>query len=80
MVQDAVIRNLQVLAESTRRLSDSLKDGRPELDWRGIAGFRNVVVHGYLGVDLPAIWRIVERDISPLDSAIRAMLEALGVE
>jgi uncharacterized protein with HEPN domain len=80
MVQDAVIRNLQILAESTQRLSASLKDQWPALDWGSIAGFRNVVVHGYLGVDLAQIWRIVERDISPLDTAIRAMLDTLGVE
>lgn len=47
MVQDAVVRNLQTLAESTRRLSDTAKQKKPEVDWRAIAGFRNVVVHDY---------------------------------
>lgn len=48
--QDAVLRNLQVLAESAQRLSDSLKAQHPKAPWRDIAGFRNVLVHEYLGV------------------------------
>lgn len=49
MIQDAVLRNLQVIAESTKRLSDPLKAGHPQFDWRGIAGFRNFLVHDYMG-------------------------------
>ena len=56
MVQDAVTRNLQVLAESTRRLSDGLKARRSEVDWRAIGAFRNVIVHDYLGLDIPQVW------------------------
>ncbi|WP_418219888.1 DUF86 domain-containing protein [Candidatus Thiodictyon syntrophicum] len=51
LVQDAVVRNLQTLAESTQRLSDSLKTAEPGVPWRAIAGFRNVLTHGYLGPD-----------------------------
>jgi len=46
--QDAVMRNLQILAESTQRLSHSLRELHPEFDWRSISGFRNVAVHEYL--------------------------------
>jgi uncharacterized protein with HEPN domain len=49
MVQDAVIRNLQTLAESTQRISNSLKITHPEVEWRRISRFRNVVVHNYPG-------------------------------
>lgn len=62
MLQDAIVRNLQTLSESTQRLSDKTKQGKPKVDWRAIAGFRNVVVHDYLGVDLERIWHIVESD------------------
>jgi uncharacterized protein with HEPN domain len=77
MVQDAVVRNLQVLAESTRRLSDAFKERRPEVDWRAIGAFRNVVVHDYLGLDIPQIWTIIERDVPPLKRAIEAALQEL---
>jgi uncharacterized protein with HEPN domain len=50
--QDAVLRNLHTLSESTLHLSQTLKDSNPEVDWRGISGFRNILVHDYLGVNL----------------------------
>ncbi len=50
--QDAVLRTLQILAESTQRLSDLLKDKHQEVDWRGISAFRNVAVYGYLSIDV----------------------------
>jgi uncharacterized protein with HEPN domain len=49
LVQDAVLRRLQIMAESTQRLSDEMKQQAPDVDWRGLAGFRNVLVHDYLG-------------------------------
>jgi len=60
--QDAVLRNLQVLSESIQRLSAGLKATHPEVDWRGISGFRNVLVHDYLGINLIRVWEIVEDD------------------
>jgi uncharacterized protein with HEPN domain len=74
LVQDAVLRNLQTLAESTQRLSEEMKGSRPEIDWFKIAGFRNVLVHDYLGVDVETIWNIVERELPVLKDAVRAMM------
>ncbi|MDH5776237.1 MAG: DUF86 domain-containing protein [Nitrospirota bacterium] len=55
-LQDAVLRNLQVLAESTQHLSERVKATQPNIDWPEIGAFRNVLVHDYLGIDLDAIW------------------------
>lgn len=55
LVQDAVVRNLQILVESTQRLIQTLKDTEQSVPWKAIAGFRNVLVHGYLGIDLEAV-------------------------
>ena len=74
-LQDAVLRNLQTMSESTQRLSDPTKASRLEIDWQRIVAFRNVLVHGYLGVDLERIWEIVQRDVPDLKRAITAMLE-----
>jgi uncharacterized protein with HEPN domain len=60
LVQDAVVRNLEVMAESTQRLSDEIKKKHPEVDWRGLAGLRNVLAHGYLGLDTQKIWELIE--------------------
>lgn len=78
MIQDAVIRNLQTLAESSQRLSSEIKDTEPQLPWRELAGFRNVIVHGYLGVDLGAIWLVVEQDLPALSEAVNRMTNELG--
>ena len=74
LIQDAVLRNLQVLAESTQRLSDSLKSAQAEVNWRAISGFRNVLVHDYLGVDLERVWQIVENDLPGLKKHVHAMV------
>ncbi|MCH8225172.1 MAG: DUF86 domain-containing protein [Chloroflexi bacterium] len=75
--QDAVIRNLQVLAESTQRISEYTKTRHPEVPWHEIAGFRNVVVHRYLGIDLQQIWIIVEQNLAGLQGQVEAMLQNL---
>jgi uncharacterized protein with HEPN domain len=75
--QDAVMRNLQIMAESTQRLSDELKATYPRVPWQAIAGFRNVLVHDYLGIDLDIVWDVVSRDVPHLKQAILVMLASL---
>jgi len=75
--QDAVLRNLQVMAESTSRLSRDLKAKHPEVNWRTLVAFRNVMVHDYLGIDLTQIWDIVERDVPELKRQVEAILREL---
>lgn len=77
-VQDAVLRNLQTLAESTQRLSSAIKSTEPEIPWRQIAGFRNVVVHDYLGLDLEEILVVIERDLPVLREAIDRMMQSVS--
>ena len=76
--QDAVLRNLHTLSESTQRLSKTLKEAHPEIDWRGLSGFRNVLVHDYLGINLVRVWELVERDIPALKRGMEAILNDLG--
>ncbi len=73
LVQDAVVRNLQTLSESSRRLSDEVKNTRSHIDWRAIAGFRNVLVHDCMGLDLETIWLVIENDLPALKDALNAM-------
>ncbi|MCY4377635.1 MAG: DUF86 domain-containing protein [Spirochaetaceae bacterium] len=74
LVQDAVLRNLQTIAESTQRLSNGLRATEPEVPWRAIAGFRNVLAHDYLEIDLEAVWSVVEQDLSTLAAAVDRMV------
>ncbi|MBC7604229.1 MAG: DUF86 domain-containing protein [Ramlibacter sp.] len=75
LVQDAVIRNLQTLTESSQRLSEGIKASEPHVPWRELSGFRNVIVHGYLGIDLAAVWLVVDQDLPPLAAALARMID-----
>ena len=75
VLQDAVLRNLQTMSESTQHLSDALKAAHPEIEWARIAAFRNVLVHNYLGIDIDRVWEITQRDVPELKRAILTMLQ-----
>ncbi|KAF5084101.1 HepT-like ribonuclease domain-containing protein [Methanoculleus horonobensis] len=75
MIQDAVLRNLQILAESTQRLDEDLKASHPEIDWHGISGFRNILAHQYLSVNPLRIWNVIEQHLPLLLEAVTRMLE-----
>lgn len=73
LIQDGVVRNLQVLAESSQRLSEEAKAAEAQIPWRAIAGFRNILVHQYLGLDMDAIWNVVEKELPPLRAALERL-------
>lgn len=69
LVQGAFLWRLQTMAESATQLSDDIKSRHAEIDWRGIRGFRNIMVHGYVDVlDLDLTWAFVEREVDALGS------------
>jgi len=76
--QDAVLRNLHTLSESTQRISEALKGKHNEIDWRAVSAFRNVIVHDYLGVDLKEIWDVVEHDLPTLKHLVTRILQELN--
>jgi|GEM_PF-1097762 len=59
LIQDGVIRNFEVIGEATKRLTPALTQLRPELPWRRVAGFRDMLIHRYRSVDLEAVWNAV---------------------
>ncbi|WOB70094.1 HepT-like ribonuclease domain-containing protein [Microcystis aeruginosa] len=79
MISDAIIRRLQTLAESTQQLSEELKANIPDVDWRNISGFRNILVHDYLGgIDLNTVWDVVENYLDNLREQILRHLESVN--
>lgn len=68
--QSAVLRELQTLPESTQRLSEEFQEKHPEVPWQNIAGFRNILVHGYLGIKMERVWEIIQKDLPLLESAL----------
>ena len=76
--QDAVLRNLHTMSESTQRLSSELKAKHPEVDWRSIGAFRNVLVHDYLGINMSRVWNIVETVLPDFKRTVETILEEMG--
>lgn len=77
MVQDAVLRNLEVIGEAAKRLDDAYRAAHPEIPWRALAGLRDVLIHQYEGVDLERVWAIVDGELPGLRAAITALLPPL---
>jgi len=80
MIQDAVVRNFEIIGEATKRLSTDLKQAYPQIQWQQIAGFRDVLIHDYVRVDLDEVWGIIERDLSVLKETIQRILREAGDE
>lgn len=76
ILYDAALRNLQTLSESTQHLPDDLKATWPDIPWRDISGFRNILVHNYLGeIDSQTVSAVIDRHLNALETSVRAMLE-----
>lgn len=71
----AALYYLQTMAETTQRLSDTLKAAHPEVDWIAINGFRNRLAHGYLSVDMDVVWSVIENYLPDLKQATISMLK-----
>ncbi len=80
MVQDAVIRNFEILSEATKRISAEFRLVYPNVPWRDMAGFRDVLIHNYINVDLDVIWEIIQADLPDLSNKIKAILQGLTEE
>ena len=77
MVQDAVTRNFEIIGEAAKRVSPPLREAHPDVPWQQIGGFRDVLIHGYMGIDRNEVWRIVEQDLSGLKRKLEQILAAL---
>lgn len=77
MMQEAVLRALEIIGEASRNLSDEIRDAHSDVPWRKIGAFRNFVIHVYWDVKLERVWEIVEHDLPTLRSQVQAILAAL---
>ncbi len=71
IIQDAVLGNFEVTGESAKNLSMELRTENGEVDWEGMRGFRNFLIHVYFGVDLSIIWTIIQYDIPILELQLK---------
>ena len=75
LVYDAVLRNLEVLGEAAKKVPDSVRGRRPSVEWRAIAGLRDVLAHAYFALDEATLWDIVAQKVPVLAEVLRQILE-----
>jgi len=77
MTQDAVIRNFEIIGEAAKRVPETYRKRHLQIPWRLMAGFRDVLIHAYEGVDLKRVWRIAREDLPRVKAAVEKILPPL---
>jgi uncharacterized protein with HEPN domain len=80
MHQDSAIRNFEVIGEIVKRLDAGLLAQQPQLNWRGYAGFRDVLIHQYDKVLVDIVWQSMQQDLPQLQAAVEGLLAVLPPE
>jgi uncharacterized protein with HEPN domain len=75
MIQDAIVRNLQVMGEAVKKVSRETRAAHPDVPWKDIAGMRDRVVHDYFGVSLDIVWDVVSNHVPPLREKLERIRE-----
>jgi len=78
MIQDAVVRNYEIVGEAAKRVSGPLREAHPEVPWAGMAGLRDVLIHRYAEVNTERVWTVTEKDLPGLKRAVEAVAATLG--
>lgn len=72
--QDAVVRNLEIIGEAAKNIPGDIRSKYPSVDWRGILGLRNRIVHEYFGMSLTIVWRIAQQELPKLKEQMSQIL------
>jgi uncharacterized protein with HEPN domain len=75
LIQSWMLLQLQIIGEAARSMNYTTHEQYPEISWRDIMDFRNLLVHEYFRVDLKLIWQIIERELPPLKQQINSIIE-----
>jgi uncharacterized protein with HEPN domain len=73
-LQDAVIRNVEVIGEAAKRVSPAARDRLATIDWKAICGMRDVLIHDYIGVDIDEVWNVASFRIPELQAVLEQFL------
>lgn len=73
--QDAVIRNIEIIGEATKNITDKLRSEHPEIPWKGLAGTRDKLIHNYFGVNLDIVWNIIKNELPEIELKIEKIIK-----
>lgn len=76
-IQDAVLRRLEIIGEAVKQIPQDFKARYPKIAWRKIAGLRDVLTHGYFGIKINRVWKILKKDLLELKKQITNLLKSL---
>ena len=74
MVQDAVIRNLEIIGEAAKKIDKEFKNKYPNIEWKKITGMRDVLIHDYMGVDVVIVWMVIKNRLPQLKKWMNKVL------
>jgi uncharacterized protein with HEPN domain len=77
-VNFAVVRALEIIGEAAKRLPEYLREKYPAIPWKGMAGMRDRIIHGYDNVDLQIVWDVVKQDIPKIKPTIQRIIKDFG--
>ncbi len=77
MVIDSVTRNLEVIGEATKQIPEELRSRYQDVDWKRVAGFRDIAIHAYFDVDIGIVWTIATQRLADLKQVVNQMLQDL---
>ena len=79
LLQDGVIRQLEIIGEATKRLSRDLRRQYSEIPWQDLAGMRDKLIHDYFGVDVKTVWLTAKEDVPELRVQVKMILDDFGI-
>jgi uncharacterized protein with HEPN domain len=77
LIQDGVVRNLEIIGEAVKNIPEDVKKDNPDVEWKKIAGLRDILIHAYFGIDVEVVWDIVKNKVPNLKEKIEEILSRL---
>ncbi len=74
LIQDAVMRNLEVIGEAVKNIPEEVKRKKKNMEWRKIAGLRDILIHAYFSIDLEILWEVIINHVPKLEETIKDIL------
>ena len=73
VVQDAIVRQLEIIGEATKRISIEFKNSHPQIPWKVMSGMRDKLIHDYIDIDFRMVWSTAKKDIPELDRLLKEL-------